>query len=336
MSGQENLGQRAFEKACRNEGLTPEESQALAASHGVMIPPTVLIKTEEEISRTKERVKQVVGDVQPDIEDISKETQVEKKIAQIEEAFTTFEQTFMPLMEQSVQTPELRVALANPFHIINANRSNPLRNFERAKNKAQAHDLPVEALMLSLPNPRHFAYAIEPQALAEHGAMIGYSPLHRILAVHPNWDPQNTLDRFGVYHETVHMMHQAVHRSKNMESFVRFYAGERNRVVIDEEYDAYALELEAIDIQLEGELRRSVAVGKPPDPNRIMEMLHLREDQRIPLTMLLWFASRYFPHGKIHQYPKTYIELVDRTCLHDGFHLFRYGPDSQPVPYKSL
>lgn len=334
MSGQENLGQRAFEKVCRNEGLTPEESQALAASHGVMIPPTVLMKTEEEISRTKERAKHVVGEAPSDM-DTSKEAQVEEKIAQIEEAFTAFERTFMPLIEQSAHTPELRVALANPFHIINANRTNPLKNFERAKKKAHTHNLPVEALMLSLPDSRHFAYAIEPQALAEQGAMIGYSPLHRVLAVNSNWNPQNALDRLGVYHETVHMMHQAVNRKKNMEAFIMFYANERNRVVIDEEYDAYALELEALDISLGGELRRCLAERKPPDPDRIMEMLHLREDQRMPLTMLLWFASRYFPHGTIHQYPKAYIELVDKACLHDGFQLFRYGPDSQPVPYKS-
>jgi|GEM_PF-6841490 len=331
---QENLGQRAFEKTCRGEGLTPDESQALAASHGVMIPPTVLSKIEKEAGRTTEQAKRVVGNVQPDM-NMGKERQIEEKIVQIEGAFATFEQTFMPLVERSVRTPELRVALANPFHIINANRANPLKNYEKAKQKAQASGLPVEALMLSLQNPRHFAYGIEPQALAEHAAMIGYSPMNRMLAVNSGWDPENALDRFGVYHETVHMMHQALHRRTNIESFVMFYANQTRRVVIDEEYDAYALELEGLNVQLDGALRRSAEGGKMPDTDGIMEVLRLREDQRIPLTMLLWFSSRYFPDGAIYQYPKAYIELVDRACLHDGFQLFRYGPDGLPVPYKS-
>lgn len=241
----------------------------------------------------------------------------------------------MPLVERSVHTPDLRVALANPFHFINANRTNSLKNYECARRQAQESGIPVEALMLSLRNPRHFAYSIEPQLLAEHGAMVGSAPLHRMLGVSLAWDPDNALDRFGIYHETVHMMHQAMQRMRDIESFIAFYAGQTRHVIIDEEYDAYALELEALNIQLGGELRRTLEAGKNLQPDTIMQMLHLHENQRIPSTHLSWLATAYFPHGTIGRYPEAFRDLVDRTYLHDRYQLFHYGANRQPVLYKS-
>lgn len=331
---QQSPGQTAFEKAARGEGLTEAESHALAASHGLVIPPTVLDKTGETANTTREQAQQVMGGVQPD-KNPEKEERLEKKIAQIESAFTAFERTFIPLVERSVHNPELRVALANPFHIINANRANPLKNFEKAKKEAQASGLPVEALMLLLPNPRHFAYSIEPQLLAEHGAMVGCAPIQRMLGISPAWDPENALDRFGIYHETVHIMHQAMQRMRNMESFIAFYAGQNRRVIIDEEYDAYALELEALNVQLGETLRRTIAAGQGFKSNIIMQSLQLQENQCLPATHLAWLAAAYFPHGTIRRYPEAFRERVDQTYLHDGYNLFRYGTNGRPVPYKS-
>ncbi len=257
----------------------------------------------------------------------SPENRTDRKIAEIETEMSFFETQVAPLLQTA--DPARRVAITNPFHFLNANKGNTLKNFETASRVALTQGMPVESILLALNDPRHYGYRLIPDsALRGTGIMIGTIPIQRSVGISEKYDFKNTLNRLTMVHELVHLAHQALQRKKNMMEFLRFHASGRKHVIIDEEYDAYVVEIETLDLLLGGELREGKA--RPED---ILKRFSLPEDHRTPITMLCMMAERYFPVGRVDApYPKAYTTFVDRAVAHDGYELRRYGQPGVPRP----
>jgi hypothetical protein len=262
----------------------------------------------------------------------SLEVRTEKKIVELEGAMTGFETQLLPLIAK-VQNPQLQTTLRNPFHVFRANKSNPLRNFEKAKIEGNKNGIPPEAVMLSLPDQRHFGHILNDKSLEKMHAIAGFAPMQRSLVISENFDLTNTLNRLTMYHEMIHVMHQAVQRTRNMRAFIAFNAAPPHpKVIINEEFDAYGLELEIMDLLLNGQMRNEAQKGQKLDPEKILESLELRPDQIIPATFLSTLAALYFRGGDASkgQFPNEYKELVFKAVQHDGLHCFAYGQPNVP------
>lgn len=262
----------------------------------------------------------------------SLEMKTEKKIVEIVRAMTEFEAQVSPLIA-NIKNPKLQTVLRNPFHVFKANTSNPLRNFEKAKIEGTKNNIPPEAVMLSLPDQRHFGHIVNDKALGRMNAIVGFAPMQRSLVISENFDLTNTLNRLTIYHEMIHVMHQAVQRTRNMRAFMAFNAAPPHpKVIINEEFDAYGLELEIMDLLLDGQMRKKAQEGKMMEPEKILESLQLRPDQLTPSLFLSKLASLYFSGGDISkgQFPQEYMEFVYRAVEHDGLKCFLYGQPTVP------
>ncbi len=162
--------------------------------------------------------------------------------------------------------------------------------------------------------------------------MIGTLSVERTIAVSENYDFSNTLNRLSMYHEMIHLMHQAGQRARNMDMFLHFHAERRQKIIINEEFDAYAMELEALDLLLKNQLKKAARNKKTVKPDTIMRAFGLAEWYRSPVTMLSMMAKEYFAGGKMGNYSAQYKDLVEKVCIHDGYALYYYGQPGVPQP----
>lgn len=230
--------------------------------------------------------------------------------------------------------PGLRQALSNPFAFVDANKTNPGKNLIRARKLAEtqlgAGEINFMAFMLGMQkDPRHFAYGILPTDI--HGtATAAMNANRKIMLLNENFDPQNALDSLFVYHETVHFMHVAAWIKRNRDEFIKFHAmpSKSNTpvVIVNEEYDAYGMEIEALDVLTNGLLRSSRNPLEHID--HCMRLLNARENQRGPLTMLLTLAGFYYPQGNVARgiVPRKFAEVVGKMCAHDGWDVYFRSP----------
>jgi hypothetical protein len=140
-------------------------------------------------------------------------------------------------------------------------------------------------------------------------------------------DASNEMDMLILMHECWHVAQHALQR-KNMQWYISFYGSSaKQRVIVNDEYQAYGLEIEALDMRLGGALRRAAQAGAAgSDMNRqhMMSTLNARPDQWMIAEMLLQFSQMYFPQGDAvsNTYPLAYCETIKRMCLHDGYAVF--------------
>ena len=257
------------------------------------------------------------------------EHQLEGKIEKFEERFLTYgSNVFFPAIEElPQQTPQeqgLRRALQYPFTAIRNNVVNPLKNVEVAQRIAQKIGLPWNALLLSLQNPDHFAYGPMPEHLQGKIA-AGFAPLARMMSFSDSIDLSNEMDMLMILHECLHMPQHARQRQQ-LEWYLQFYgSAPKPRVILNDEYQTYGLEIEALNLRLDGALRRAAeAKTNGMDRDQIMGALHARPEQWMMVEMLRQLVMLYYPNGDAvsNAYPAPYCDMIKRICVHDGYDVF--------------
>lgn len=195
--------------------------------------------------------------------------------------------------------------MENPSHIISVNRTNPLRNAEVARRKAKKEGMYFPTFIHSkLLDARHFTYDIERGEAARMKGYAGFSPKERRIVLQETYDPKNAVDFLVAFHETVHVMHTAHWLMQGGKGFIEFYERSHPAVILNEEFDAYALEIEAMNLLLNDALRRSILSGKSPDVTEVAQQLQMVSYEGTPLPMLLNLSKLYFPSGTITQVQK--------------------------------
>lgn len=235
-----------------------------------------------------------------------------------------------------VRCDNLRKALMNPFHLINANKTNPFKNFENLREQAERENRPSQMLALAMPNNRHFVYnVVNKRDLDSQGAMIGTNAIGRMVAMHEGYDLTKRSRQFTVYHEMVHLMHHAMQRKKNMQAFVTFYMNLNPRVIANEEFDAYGIQIEGMNLVLDDFFRKSAAQGNAVDPSVVRREFQFEDSETVPATFLSLMAREYFRgDGDVvsGRFPERFKELIRLTIRVDGAEVFEYGQPRVPTP----
>lgn len=283
------------------------------------------------LKKTSQAVQQVVAPIAPAIE--SRElTDVENVSAmqdRVEQCFSGFHGQIIAgldhRMRQGRYDATFNTAVQNPFHIVNANKKNSYTNAAIARKDAGRRGIHLLYVANGkLRDPRHFLYDIEQGEAAAMQGFAGFAPVERRMVLPPNFDPNNPLHFLVTYHETVHVMHAAHWLMSGGQGFVDFYTRERPSVILNEEFDAYALEVEALNLLLNDELRTMISSGRTPDVDTIADRLGIPQEERQPLGLILNLAEKYYPEGSVtvSQKPQEFMGRIAANQASYGYDLF--------------
>jgi hypothetical protein len=183
--------------------------------------------------------------------------------------------------------------------------------------------LPTEELLFPMAEPYYFTYAFKEDLNIEYGFM-GYAPLLRTLVMNDYTSTENYLDAVAFMHEMVHCIHAAFQRKHSMNAYLQFAHAEGNprRVVINEEFDAYAVELEALNLLLDNEMLEASEKDAILNPDKVYEELHLRPEQKGPISMLCRLGLSYFKGSSIGNFSDEYTSHVARIQIAHGFDIY--------------
>ena len=253
-----------------------------------------------------------------------------ERIVKIEQGLLLFEQKLLDKLKQlGLKRPGLPLAIQNPFTFIRENSRNPIKYYGDAAQAADEHGIPAAAALFAMPEPFYFSYAFK-EDIDRNDGVMAYAPLLRSVIMNAYRSPELILDNCIFMHEMVHCMHAAHQRKRDMEKHFSFQlsrSGDTDKkVVIQEEYDAYAVELEALNIALDNALLSKVESGGA-NPEEIAERLRVTEQQKITVQMLCMLANVYFKDSSIGKYSPEYTDLVNKIVMFDGMDL--YSPDYQ-------
>lgn len=252
------------------------------------------------------------------------------RIGKIEHGLVNFEQLLLcKLKEQQSERPSLSTALQNPFHFVRGNFANPLKYYGDAEARAQSEGLSIQDLLLGMPEPFFFTYAFNENFRVDYGFM-GYAPLLRTFVLN-DFSSDNVFDLVAFMHEAVHCMHAAAQRKRDLQGQINFgsMSGNIKRVVIQEEFDAYALELEALNLILDNKMLIASRAGSKLKPEEILVQLNLRPEQIEPLRLLCHLSSIYFKESSLQNYSQEYMSRIAGLELSYGFDL--YTPNYQLI-----
>lgn len=252
------------------------------------------------------------------------------EIDYFENTFLTYgSEKFLPLTEkmpeQTESQSQLKLALQSPFRIVRQNKVNPLRNFEVLKRIAQRLQTPTIAASLAIAN-RHF-YSYGSASDTPNGEQIsgGFSPLNRMMSFHDSMDFSNEFDLTTFLHECIHVM-QAAHQMKNLEWYFKFYCHTKHRLIVDDECQAYGLQIEGINLITNNRMRQGFLEGNPISTKELMDFLHAHPSQEPGVDMLRRLAEVYYPQGSAAEgiYSREYRDAQIRFHLAMGCEVYEH------------
>lgn len=248
------------------------------------------------------------------------------------------------LLEQkldSVEDPKLRKKLMQPFVLMEINAQNPNINAPRFMKVASQGGLK----RIRLDNINYFAFDVLPQGASSSAA---FEPPTKIMFLTEDFDPSNLMDLLTLYHECFHAMQDTQYRDtfnhdkERMEYYLDYLKNQRVKMrVVNWEASAYAFELEAMDLLLDGFLREMAVDDHGFQVGDVLHQLNGRPDQASHVMVLGGLAFRYFEAGSYnpYQFSRSYVDgLANYYLDHEGVQeihglnmksgrFFKYDPD---------
>lgn len=263
----------------------------------------------------------------------SEERRLDEQIAQFEDRYLGWgNDVLLPLIRKRAGSagdpPGIADALSASFSLVRTNAANPMKNEQVGTRVAKEAGIPESLLLLSHPDPHQFAYGVFPDEWEHKGCCAGFSPLNRTMMFSKSIDFSNTLDMLVVMHETIHVPQQAKwRRAMGLRKFISFCAPlpvGKPRVIINDEYESYGLEIESADLLLDGALRRAATEKTPVDIHRVMERFEGRPNQENLAKMICMLSAAYFPAGNAARgvFPQPFKNGVCNVCIHDGHDVY--------------
>ena len=279
--------------------------------------------------------RQTVGQVScnsvplPEDKSLSEECRIVEMQRKVEQCFSGFSQQINDALDQRTRQhgndETFNIAIKNPFFFIENNRKNKYSNASVARREARQKNVHVFYIAEEkLHDKRQFVYDIDKGELDAMQGFAGFAPLGRSLVLPANFDPNNPLHFLVVCHETVHAMHTAHWLMSDKEGFMRFYNRKKPASILNEEYDAYALEIEMLNLLLNGGLKQSISAGMLPDANAIADRLGIPKQEIKPLRLILNLAGKYYPSGSVTvaQKPPEFIGYVASNQHSYGYDIY--------------
>lgn len=190
--------------------------------------------------------------------------------------------------------------LAAPFQFIKENMKYSRRNFATLEAEARRKGAQIQ---IAINNPHFFHYDTSPPL--KHGYNVTFYKHSRHIDLPENFDVKNPLEFSILSHELHHVYQDSAFRMRyaNTDAFRHYLAllqgtetlpgsvPGRGCITLNEEVDAYAFQLEFINILTRG------ALGNGSDPATVARLLPARPDQMHDVNRLCTMAQHYYPHA---------------------------------------
>lgn len=221
--------------------------------------------------------------------------------------------------------------LLEPFELYNVNKQNPHRNvytflLESLNQRgADALNSPIDSSIAD----RRFFFMRLLDARATAVAIGVFKPLERTLFLVANIQGTNLFDGLVIYHETEHARQDSFIRQFLDNPEIRgkynafgFGGGTKPRIIIDQEYQAWAKQIEVLDSLSEGRLKTNPLRGLV-ETDYYMGMLGARPAQRNAVGLLISTAAVYYQSGSsIDAYIGNYPQFLNRV-VYKEYDLYR-------------
>jgi hypothetical protein len=272
---------------------------------------------------------------------LSEEQEMDRFIGEAENGFMQFGALVEPLIQQQTHLSELqRAELSAPFEAMRINFTNAERNADRFHSVRQGEGI------ARLANPYHFTIDV----MDEEGILASFAPTTRVMSLSSDFDPSSILDNLVLYHELRHStedanLKQSFRTQEQYNSYLAFNTRnsqtDRPRMMIASEGQAYAYEIEILNLLLDGQLKRDIEAGNNVTNdqyvNQISSSIGVNDVQgRRVIQMLLTFADKFYPEGFSERggMPREYIDLLADQYRAQGYDLYLGSPGYEVIPFE--
>ena len=158
--------------------------------------------------------------------------------------------------------------------------------------------------------------------------VAGFAPIARTMMFHPKMESDNELDQLVVLHECLHIPQMSLRRVSNIELYCRLYSGQgggKPRIVVEDDYQAYGLQIEGMNLRMDGKLEHEGKQGRQVSHEELLQEFGGRPDQWMMMEMMSRYAKAYFEEGcdaVSNRYGTEYRRQNKRSALHDGYEVY--------------
>lgn len=256
------------------------------------------------------------------------ETLLAKAIKEIDQAMDLLEKQMA--LKITGSPTALQDALKTPFNGYNHNRENLNRNtytFLLKDLETRGEPALLNPAVFRLEDTNYFFMRLLEGRVNVAGS---FSPSARTLHLGDNVSSQNLFDALVIFHEVEHARQDfELRRSltnpglKNRyDSFYSGSPGDKPRIIISYEYQAYAKEIEALNLLTDGALKNNSQTGIS-NVEDYRRKLNARPDQKEPINAILQLASIYYSSGStIDRYTPTYTQALNKLYIMQGYSLY--------------
>lgn len=214
--------------------------------------------------------------------------ETEKIIRDAESGLRLFESVLNPKIA-ALPPGWLRDQVGVPFKNFNVNLANENRNGP----KWEAHMRVQNITEFQPANSSYFYYWNNSDYEEREGTVAAFDPINRIMRLSKTISAENLLDMSLFYHELVHVNLTTKMSDKHRE-FYTHQEGRGKRLLLTHEAVAWALQLETIDMLLDGDLSAGVKHNLPLTVEAIVSRLRAKPKQAELVRQILGLANIYF------------------------------------------
>jgi hypothetical protein len=264
---------------------------------------------------------------------VSKEQRLDTLIQRVEASVIKFGNVLKRKALFKKLPLRLQYQLDIPRQLLLVNKGNQYRNVLLFKRRYAKH------LSIRHANINYFYFGFLEGVNSDLAG--GFQPRTRRLHMSSDFNPANILDVLVMFHELLHVSQDTAWRQRlrakaDYMVYQRFYS--RNNIILAHETTAYAYEILALDIYLDGYLRKTIKGGGRLDLDSIQERLNAkRNGDKATLGLLISFAQRFLPQLETflitRKFPMNFVNAVGQGYLRRGTRLHILGRNWRPVPY---
>lgn len=254
--------------------------------------------------------------------------EVEKVLPAVDQSVELLLENLEQKLGEQPQIDEVKKQeLLSPLQAYLLNKS---QNSQRIFAKIALNDLVdrgEEALStpggFGLPSPNHFYMDCVENPAAGSGYAAGYEPLARTLGVACEYDVMSKYDAVVLFHEMVHVEQDTKVRSQENYSVYEDLS-QQGIVIINSEIEAYAREIELMDVLAGGSISQAIKAGisETEVTNTIIKGLGAPETDRVRLSSLARIANAFYKNT-----PEEFRDFITVQYANLGKRVAEIRPD---------
>lgn len=244
---------------------------------------------------------------------------LEGVIAQADSAIDLYEAQLTPRLPQAPNP--LRTALVGTIEFYKSNRNNPLRNDNTRLIAERMGNVPPQEYT----DPNFSITLLEPRSFEQSLVSGIYYPSARALGLRGNIQGTNLMDASTIDHEVKHALQDLEHRKKHnspeaRKRYLDFFTDQNiRRIPIEFEYEAFAGQIEALNLLTDGRLKIDSSKNEQTDTDWYMRRLAFRPEQKLFLLLFVLLAKEYYgSNSSIGTYNTPYREVLNENYLKGG------------------